>query len=369
MKIDRITVYQLPIGFGETRYKTGASGKPQASIDGTVLRFDTDEGVVGWGEVSPWGRTYLPEFAEGARAGIAVLAPELIGADPTDIAGLHALMDQTLDGHAYIKSGFDIAAHDLLGKMAGVPVYRLLGGLGSERIPMNCAVYNGPFNEMAERIAAYRENPGYRIFSTKPGGEAMEDIALYHRLAEIQRSDEIFIADANRLWTVADAIRVARAIEPLGFNLEQPCATYEACLKVRRSTGATMTLDESVTDGDVLSRLARDNAADIVHVKLSRVGGLAPARRFAAFCEITGLSLSWAATGGTEIADMAAMHIAAATPRAHLFGLWSCREFNTQSYAEGAPEIVDGITVPGSAPGLGIVPDEDCFGKPIAIYR
>ncbi len=369
MKIDRITAFRLPIGFGETRYTTGTTGKAQASIDGTILRLDTDQGLTGWGEISPWGRTYLPEFAEGARAGIDVLAPALIGADPTDIAGLHTVMDRHLDGHAYVKSGFDIAAHDLLGKKAGLPVYSLLGGLGSPRIPMNCAVYHGPFEEMAERIAAYRERPGYRIFSTKPGGEADADIALYRRLAEIRRPGEIFIADANRLWTLTDAIRVARAIEPLGFNLEQPCATYEACLRVRRATGATMTLDESVTDGDVLSRLARDNAADIVHVKLSRIGGLAAARRFAAFCEIAGLSLSWASSGGTEIADMAAMHVAAATPRDHLFGLWSCREFNTERYAEGATEIVDGFTAPGSAPGLGVVPDEDALGQPLAVYR
>ena len=369
MKIDRIAVYRLPIDFGETRYTTGASGAAQASIDGTILRLDTDEGLVGWGEISPWGRTYLPEFAEGARAGIDVLAPALIGADPTDIAALHAVMDRHLDGHAYVKSGFDIAAHDLFGKSAGLPVYRLLGGLGCDRIPMNCAVYHGPFEEMAERIAAYRERPGYRIFSTKPGGEAVADIALYERLADIRRPDEIFIADANRLWTLADALRIARAIEPLGFNLEQPCATYEACLRVRRATGATMTLDESVTDGDVLARLARDNAADIVHVKLSRIGGLAAARRFTAFCEIAGLSLSWASSGGTEIADMAALHAAAATPRAHLFGLWSCREFNTESHAQGAFEIVDGVTVPGTRAGLGIGPDEAALGQPIALFR
>ena len=369
MKIDRITVYRVPIGFGDTRYKTGATGKPQSSIDGTVLRLDTDEGVVGWGEISPWGRAYLPEFAEGARAGIDVLAPALIGLDPRDIAGLHAAMDTGLDGHAYVKSGFDIAAHDLLGKATGLPVHALLGGLATDRVPMNCAVYNGPIEEMVDRIEAYREHPGYRIFSTKPGGEAVSDIELYRKLAEIRRPDEIFIADANRLWTVTDALKVARAIAPLGFNLEQPCATYEACLRVRRAAPAIMTMDESVMDADVLARLAKDDAADIVHVKLSRIGGIAAARRFTAFCEISGLSLSWAASGGTEIADMAALHVAAATPRAHLFGLWSCREFNTTRYAEGAAEISDGVTIPPTAPGLGIVPDESAFGQPIAVYR
>lgn len=368
MKLTRISVFHVAISFGDTTYKT-INARSHDSIDGTILKFETDEGIIGWGEVSPWGRTYLPEFAEAAREGIEVLAPALIGQDPTDLAGIHAVMDRCLNGHAYIKSAFDIGCWDILGKRAGQPIYKLLGGRTQGRIPMNCAVYNGPFEEMAERIQGYRDNGGYRIFSTKPAGEAFHDIELYRKLAEIRKPGEIFIADANRVWTIADALKVAKAIEELGFNIEQPCETYEGCLRVRRATRMTMTLDESVLDGDAMARAFRDDAADIMHLKLSRVGGLSAAARMSAFCQIAGMSLSWASSGGTEIADMAAIQAAAATPRDHLFGLWSCREFSIDCFASGAPAITDGAVEPTEAPGLGIEPDEAAFGAAVRTFN
>lgn len=368
MIIKEITLFQVPISFGDQVYKTVKGAKDQNSLDGTVLRLRTDGGLEGWGEISPWGRTYLPEFAEAARAGIGVLAPQLVGCDASDMAGIHKVMDAHLNGHAYIKSAIDIALWDLMGKHSGLPIYKLLGGRSAAAIPMNCAVYHGPFEEMAARIDVYRSKFGYKIFSTKPGGQAAEDIVLYQRLSEIRRPVEIFIADANRAWTILDALRVARAIEGLGFNIEQPCDTYEGCLRVRRATNMSMTLDESVMDGDVLARAFRDNAADVMHLKVSRIGGISAGQRMQAFCQIAGMAVSWAASGGTEIADMAALHLAAATPRDNLFGLWSCREFNIDGFAHDAPKVSNGTIQPPEGPGLGITPDTGAFGTPLKTY-
>lgn len=277
-------------------------------------------------------------------------------------------MDASIDGHAYIKSAVDIACWDILGKRAGLPIHRLLGGAGSTEIPMNCAVYNGPVGEMSDRIERYRSEGGYRIFSTKPSGEAARDIALYRKLAAIRRDDETFIADANRLWSITDALRVVRSAADQGFNIEQPCGTYEQCLRVRRASGATFTLDESVTNGDVLARAFRDNAADIIHVKLGRIGGLSAARDFIGFCRTAGLSLSWASSGGTEIAYMASLHAAAATDADHLFGLWDCTEFNVREYAAGACKIEDGVARPSAQPGLGIEIDPEMIGQTLGHF-
>jgi L-alanine-DL-glutamate epimerase-like enolase superfamily enzyme len=73
-----------------------------------------------------------------------------------------------------------------------------------------------PFEEMAERISAYRER-GIRIFSTKPGGDADGDIRLYSRIAAQRLDGETYIADSNRSWSVPTAIRVARNLEQYGF--------------------------------------------------------------------------------------------------------------------------------------------------------
>jgi L-alanine-DL-glutamate epimerase-like enolase superfamily enzyme len=134
---------------------------------------------------------------------------------------------------------------------------------------------------------------------------------LYRAIAAQRLDGETYIADANRSWSVPTALRVARNLERYGFfNIEQPCNSYEECLRVRRQSRLTTAIDESVTDFDVLSKVARDDAADIVHIKLSRIGGITRARQMRDFCAVAGLSVSWAKSGGTELSDAAATHVA-----------------------------------------------------------
>ena len=82
-------------------------------LDSTILRLDTDEGRVGWGEGSPWGSTYLPAFAGGIRAGVAELAPTVLGLDPRRTDVVYRAMDLALPGHGYVKSAIDMACWDL----------------------------------------------------------------------------------------------------------------------------------------------------------------------------------------------------------------------------------------------------------------
>ncbi|MFW6089169.1 MAG: hypothetical protein ACODAB_05415 [Gemmatimonadota bacterium] len=111
MNIVRIRAYQvdLPLREGSYNWSGGKSGE---IFDSTVFRVDTDEGVTGHGEVCPLGPAYLPAYAAGARAGIAELAPHLIGQDPTALLPLNGLMESRLKGHPYAKSTLDIACWD-----------------------------------------------------------------------------------------------------------------------------------------------------------------------------------------------------------------------------------------------------------------
>ena len=368
MKIKRLSVYDVEIPFGDTAYKANQR-TTVSSISGTIVSIETDEGLIGWGEMAPWGSSYLPEFTEGVRAGLKVLGPKIIGESAINPGRLNACMDAALNGHTYVKSSIDLACWDILGKATGQPVHALLGGQMVTRAPLNCAVYHGDAADMIDRIEGYREQ-GIRIFSTKPSGNADADIKLYEAIAEQRRDGEIYIADANRAWSVPIALRVARALERYGFyHLEQPCNSYEECLRVRNKTSLTMTLDESIVDFDSLARANRDNAADIIHIKLSRLGGLTRARQALDFCLLAGLSVSWASSGGTEISDAAATHIACATPKHALFGLWSCREFNIDRFADGGPRRSEGSATPTHSPGLGVEPIIDKLGEPVAVFE
>src|SRR5215469_16193604 len=84
----------------ELRYAHGeyimSGGRAAASQIGTLVRLRTDEGIDGWGEITPLGSTYLPTFAEGIRTALRLLAPNLMGLDPTNTSSLRRTMDATL---------------------------------------------------------------------------------------------------------------------------------------------------------------------------------------------------------------------------------------------------------------------------------
>lgn len=100
-RITRITVFQVDLPLHEGSYKW-SGGKSVTVFDSTVIRIDTDEpNLHGWGENCPLGSAYLPAFAKGARAGLAELAPELIGQNPMELLKLNELMDAKMKGHNY----------------------------------------------------------------------------------------------------------------------------------------------------------------------------------------------------------------------------------------------------------------------------
>src|SRR5579871_5218083 len=112
MKINGIRAYRVELPLHEGSYKW-SGGNAVSVFDSTVVAIHTDGGITGYGEVCPLGPAYLPAYAAGARAGIAELAPQLIGLDPTEVAAVHRLMDQKMRGHPYVKSPLDVACWDI----------------------------------------------------------------------------------------------------------------------------------------------------------------------------------------------------------------------------------------------------------------
>src|SRR5262245_59120866 len=103
MKITQISAYRVELPLHEGGYNW-SGGKSVAVFDCTIVAVETDRGITGHGEVCPLGPAYLPAYAQGARTGIAVLAPLLLGEDPRHLARLNRRMDAALQGHPYVKS-------------------------------------------------------------------------------------------------------------------------------------------------------------------------------------------------------------------------------------------------------------------------
>jgi L-alanine-DL-glutamate epimerase-like enolase superfamily enzyme len=367
MKIRRITAYRVELPLHEGSYRW-SGGKSVAVFDSTVVRLDTDAGLVGHGEVCPLGPAYLPAYAAGVRAGLAELGPHLLGADPLELQKLQGRMDAALKGHPYVKSAIDMACWDILGQAAGLPVCTLLGGRYGDDFALYRAISQEPPEAMARRVAAYRAE-GYRRIQLKVGGDPAEDVERIRAAAAQLGPGDRLIADANTGWLVHDALRVVRAVRDVDVYIEQPCASYEECLTVRRHTDHPFVLDEVIDSVEMLLRGRADLAMDVVNIKISKFGGLTRARQARDLCLALGIAVTLEDSWGGDIVTAAIAHLAHSTPPALLFTATDFNSYVTVSTAEGAPQRRDGRMAASTAPGLGVRPRQDVLGAPVLVVE
>ena len=354
MKITKLEVFQADLPLHEGSYKW-SGGNSVEVFDSTVVAVHADMGISGYGEVCPLGPAYLPAYAKGARTGLFELAPHLIGADPTELGAVNGLMDAALKGHPYVKSAIDMACWDILGKVSGLPLVTLLGGRYGESFALYRAISQESPEAMAGRVAEYRAQ-GYTKFQLKVGGDPDTDIDRIRAVAGVLQRGDVLIADANTGWTQHQALRVADAVREIDVYLEQPCASYQECLAVRRHTNRPFILDETVDSIGVLVDGVRDQAMDVINLKISKVGGLTKARQIRDLAVSLGIALTIEDTWGGDIITAAIAHLAHSTPPRYLFSATDFNSYVTVSNAEGAPQRREGRMAAGRGPGLGVTP-------------
>jgi len=365
MRIVRIAAYRVELPLREGRYNW-SGGKSVSVFDSTVVRVDTDAGITGWGEVCPLGPFYLPAYAGGVRSGIAELGPHLLGENPIELGRLNRRMDAALKGHAYVKSGIDMACWDILGKVTGQPVCVLMGGRYGDDFVLYRAISQESPEAMAAKVAAYRAE-GYRRFQLKVGGEADVDIERIRAVAAQLEPGDRLVADANTGWLMHDALRVVRAVRDVDVYIEQPCLSYEECLTVRRHTDHPFVLDEVIDSIDVLLRGHADRAMDVVNIKISKLGGLTKAKQARDLCASLGVAMTLEDSWGGDIVTAAIAHLAHSCPPELLFSSTDFNSYGTVSIADGAPERTNGRLAASTAPGLGVTPKLDVLGEPVLV--
>ena len=310
----------------------------------------------------------MPAYANGVRAGLAELGPHLIGESPLELGALYRRMDAALKGHAYVKSGLDMACWDLLGKATGQPVCVLLGGRFGDDFALYRAISQEEPAVMAAKVAGYRAE-GYRRFQLKVGGDPDVDIERIHSVAAQLKPGDRLVADANTGWRMHDALRVVRAVRDVDAYIEQPCLTYEECLTVRRHTDHPFVLDEVIDSVDVLLRGHADRAMDVVNIKISKFGGLTKARQARDLCASLGVAMTLEDSWGGDIVTAAIAHLAHSCPPEVFFTATDFNSYVTVSFADGAPQRANGRLAASTAPGLGITPNLIVLGKPVLVVE
>ena len=368
MKITTITVYHVDLPLEHPYWLSGGRLKFEC-LDATLVKLETDAGITGWGEGTPWGHTYVPAHGPGIRAGIETMAPFVMGLDPRKVLDVERTMDLTLPGHLYAKSPIDMACWDIAGQAAGLPIADLMGGGSRTPRPIASSVGAKTVEETRTVMERYRKR-GYIAHSVKIGGDVARDIARIRDVESMRKDDEIILYDVNRGWSRQQALRVMQATEDLQVVFEQPCETLDDIAAISGKHAAPVSVDESLVTLQDAVRIARDGIAEIFGIKLNRVGGLTKAARMRDVALAHGIDMFVMATGGSVLADCEALQLAATIPDHACHAVWACQDMLTVDIAAGrGPRNQNGHLHLPEAPGLGVHPDEDVLGDPVAVYR
>lgn len=372
MKIERIDLFQADLPYSGGSY-TLSGGRDVQVFDASIVRMKTACGLEGWGESTPFGSSYIAAHALGVRAGIAEIAPHLIGRDPRQLERLYDVMDGALAGHLHAKTALDVAAWDILGKATGLPCWMLLGGTTGQRMPVMSSIPADTPETMRQNVASHRHR-GYLGHSVKigaldsEGGPALDAARIEASLAD-RRPGEFFLVDANGGLTPETALRMLNLL-PAGLDLvlEAPCASWRETLSLRSRCRVPIILDELMqADADLAQAIALD-ACDGIGLKVSKAGGLTPGRRQRDMALAAGLTLSVQDTVGSTIAFAAIAHLGQTVPARHLRCILDCRDMVTTQLADFHAPIEDGGVLAPDAPGLGLTVDRAALGGPVASW-
>lgn len=285
----------LPFAIREPTERELAYGKIAVRRNVLVLIHD-DSGHTGIAEVTPipfrWG---CEETVESVVAAITrYIGPLLVGEDPTRI---HALLDRItsrVGNLPYAQSGVSEALHDLGGKLAGIPVHRLLGGAWHSRLAASWSIAFKSEQAMAEE-AAWAVGQGYRWIKVKIGSKnPAQDIRNVAAVREAIGPDHPLHVDANAGYSYLDALHVLPDIDRYRPRLiEQPVAGWDLAgmSKLRRKLRSPIMADESVRSYRDLLEVIRRDAADAVLMKLNKHGGIREARKIAELAEASNIAL------------------------------------------------------------------------------
>ena len=364
MRISEVHLYQKDLAVRDGPYTM--SGQQVWSLKTTLVRLVSDTGLEGWGEVCPVGPLYCHSHDGGALAALREMGEGLIGAEVLPLS-LQRAMDGALHGHNYAKSAVDIAGYDLLGKHLGVPVCDLLGGAVTGRMISYFATGIGEPDEVAQ-LAAEKMREGYKRIQVKAGGRPVEiDVATIHKVWEAVGTNVRLAVDANRGLTQRDALRFSRECQDIPFVLEQPCNTLEEIAAIRPRIHHPIYIDENAADLSTVLRAIGEGLCDGFGMKVSRLGGLQRMATFRDICAARMLPHTCDDAWGGDIVAAACAHIGSTVDPRLLEGVWLATPYIEGSYDRDNAMVVDRghVNLPKGV-GLGISPDPDQFGPPVA---
>lgn len=338
--------------------------------ENVIVRVHTDEGLVGYGEAP--AHPVTGETVPGILKAVSLLAQLVEGKDPFQIAEIHAAFDAFfLHGNMNAELAIDMALYDLMGKAAGVPVYKLLGGGYRTSFRMCAHMARSDPASMAED-ARELVRQGYTVLEPKMVGKQEsieEDMRRIEAVLEAVPKDVMVIADPNQTWGNAKKViemLTHRLQGVTNFGLEQPVYYQDlnSLERITKSVPHTIIADEAAYSVPAVFEIARRQAADMVSIKLGKNGGLYNALRCIHVAEAAGLDVRIDWVQASRLVDTATAHLHANVKNV---GADPAVDYHLRLADEivkdGGIAIKDGVVTLPEAPGLGVVLDEEVIER------
>jgi L-alanine-DL-glutamate epimerase-like enolase superfamily enzyme len=335
-------------------------GKPANAFDVLLVRLETDDGLVGWGEAFSRARDTALKSVIDTR-----IFPFVLGRDATRIAPLKRELEFQMHNFGrvgpivYGIAAVDIALWDLLGKACGVPLSRLLGGAYHTEIEAYASLMR--YGNVADVVAATRRavERGYRYVKLHEIGMAEIRAAV-----EAAGADARVMLDTNCPWSVADAVRYSHEMEDLGLLwLEEPVwppENYLGLAKVREQGIHRIAAGENAGSLHDFVAMIEAGAIDIAQPDVAKTGGLTEVLKIAALCEAYGVEfMPHCALFGPG--QLATLHVSAVVHPPPLFERLFC-DFERELWGESTIPRGGRVAVP-TGPGLGMDPDPETIRR------
>jgi L-rhamnonate dehydratase len=351
----------------------------QAVADGTqddlLIRIETDEGIVGYGEVdsSPEvGKAAIDaEMSHGTCYGLREI---LIGMDPFDIEQIWEVMYRKTNYYGrlgvvmHAMSGVDMALWDILGKAAGKPIHKLLGGSFCEDVRAYASMLMPETTQQVRELVHRYAEQGFTAmkFGYGPlGKDVRRDVALAAAAKEAAGLDVEVMIDIGHGYTLKMAMQAARQFETLGiYWMEEPFPpeAIEDYQRLCDSTSLRIAAGEQDVGRWAFRRLIWDAHLDVIQPDISRVGGLTEAKRIAYMAhEANRVCVPHAFRTGVLVA--ACLHLIAAIPNS-AFLEFSVTDSTLRRELLVEPfQVVRGRVAVPTKPGLGVEINPEAIKK------
>lgn len=324
-----------------------------------LVAVETDEHITGYGEI-------VGIFQETATTFLHTeLTPLLLGQHPLRLEYVLHRIEHLIDWNshaAYAVAAVDTALHDLKGKVTGLPVYELLGGLYRPAVQFDGLIHLHDPATDAAKAKLYIDH-GFRTLKVKTGPDAALDERRLDAIRNTVGDDVALRLDYNMALSVRTAVRTIERLAVFGLEyVEQPTPGWDidGLAEVARSVSVPIAADESCFTPRDAMRLAEKEACEVFCVYISEAGGITRAREIVSIANTAGIACVLGTWGEGGIGFAAGLHLAASSRN---FALVQGTGYQVmeRDYVDAPFTIHEngGLVEVPAGPGLGVTPNPD----------